>query len=181
DGELVALAAHVLDENGQMQLTAAGDSHDIGLVRVLDAQGDVALQFPLQALAQLAAGHVLAFAAREWRGVDLEIHGQCRLVDADRRQAFGRFRITHRHTDVHLFDTGDRDDVAGRGLLDRGARQAGERQYLPDLGKTAILGTVAQGNLLSRADGAAPDPADADAADIRVVVERGDLQLQRLV
>jgi hypothetical protein len=62
-GELVAFPAHVLDEDGQVQLAATGDTHDIGLIRIFDTQGHIALQFPLQALAQLPARHVFAFAA----------------------------------------------------------------------------------------------------------------------
>src|SRR6185312_1246840 len=113
NGELVALSAHVLDENGQVQLTAAGDAHDIGLVRVLDTQRHVALELPLQTLAQLAAGHVFAFATCQGRGVDLEVHGQRRLVDANRGQTLRGFRIAHRQADIHVLDTGDRNDIAG--------------------------------------------------------------------
>ena len=64
----------------------------VRLVGVLDAQRDVALQLAVQALADLPAGDELAFAAGERRGVDLEIHRQRRLIDADRRQAFRRAR-----------------------------------------------------------------------------------------
>src|SRR6185437_3889250 len=62
-GKLIAFAAHILDQDRQVQLAAAGDSHDIRLVGVLDAQGDVALQLSIQPLAQLAAGDELPLAA----------------------------------------------------------------------------------------------------------------------
>ena len=61
------------------------------------------------------------------------------------------------------------------------ALQAVEGEHLADLRRAAILVAVAQRHRLPGAHRAAADAADADAADVRVVVERGDLQLQRRV
>ena len=63
----------------------------------------------------------------------------------------------------------------------RRALQALESQHLGDLGGTAILIAVAQRHLATGAQRAAADAADADAADVGVVVERRDLQLQRRI
>ena len=62
DGELVALAPQVLDENGEVQLAAAGDAQHIGLPGILDPQRHVALQLTVEPLAQLAAGDEFALA-----------------------------------------------------------------------------------------------------------------------
>jgi hypothetical protein len=43
--QFVALAAHVLEQDRQVQLAAAGDLEDAVLVRLLDLQRHVALQF----------------------------------------------------------------------------------------------------------------------------------------
>ena len=75
DGQFVAFAAHVLQQDGQVQFAAAGDEEDIGVGRVFDAQGDIGEQFLVEAFADLAAGDELAFLAGEGRGVDLEVHG----------------------------------------------------------------------------------------------------------
>ena len=64
DLELVALAAHRLDQDGQVQLAAAADQEGVGGVGRLDAQRDVALHSAVQALLQLAAGDPGALAAR---------------------------------------------------------------------------------------------------------------------
>ena len=61
---------------------------------------------------------VLAFAARERRGVDLERHADRRLVDDERRQRLGLQRIAERVGDRRVLDAGERDDVAGTRLLD---------------------------------------------------------------
>ncbi len=63
DLELVALAAHRLDQDGQVQLAAAADQEGVGRVGRLDAQRHIALQLALQALLQLAAGAPGALAA----------------------------------------------------------------------------------------------------------------------
>ena len=114
DCELVALATHVLDQDGQVKLAAAGDTEDVGVGGLFHAQRDVALQFAHQAIANLAAGHELAFASRERGGVDLEGHRERRFIDFDRRQALRILGIAEREADVDLLDAGDGDDVAGR-------------------------------------------------------------------
>src|SRR5207253_7905207 len=67
--ELVALAAHVLQQDREMQLAAAVHDEGVGVDGVLDPHGDVALGLALQALADLAAGDVLAFLPRARRGI----------------------------------------------------------------------------------------------------------------
>ena len=65
DLELIALAAHGLDEDGQRHLAAARDVE--GVRRALDlghAQRDVLERLAVQPLAQLAGGDELALAAR---------------------------------------------------------------------------------------------------------------------
>ena len=70
DHQLVAFAAHHLDEDGELQLAAAEDLEAVRRAGLLDADGDVGEQFLVEALAQVARGDVLAFAAGEGRVVD---------------------------------------------------------------------------------------------------------------
>ena len=55
DLQLVALAAHRLDEHGQLQLAAAGDLDDVGRVGLVEADRHVAEHLALEALAEVAA------------------------------------------------------------------------------------------------------------------------------
>ena len=96
-----------------MQLAAAGHFEYVGVGGFDDLQRDVAHDFALQALAQLAAGDVLAFAAGERRGVDLEIHGERRLVDFEQRQRFGMLGVGDGDADADFVDAVDQHDVAG--------------------------------------------------------------------
>ena len=115
-GELVTFAAHVLDEDGEVQFAAARDAEHVGVGGFVDAQRDVALELAHQALADLAAGDELAFLAGERRGVHLEVHDERGLVDGDRRQRVGLVDVADRVADVHVLDAGDGDDVAGDGF-----------------------------------------------------------------
>ena len=67
DAELVPLAAHVLDQDAEVQDAAAEDLEDVFPVRLLHAERDVAEQLALEAVADLAARHELARLARERR------------------------------------------------------------------------------------------------------------------
>ncbi len=50
--QLVALAAHVLDQDGQVQFATAEHAEHVGVGSFLDAQRDIALQLAEQTLAE---------------------------------------------------------------------------------------------------------------------------------
>ena len=89
DADLVAFAAHVFEEDAQVHEAAAGDGEFFGGGARVDAEGDVAFEFLAEAVADLAAGDVLAVAAGEGAVVDAEGHGHCGFVDGDGGQARG--------------------------------------------------------------------------------------------
>ncbi len=62
--ELHALAAHLLDEDAQVQLAPARDLDPVGAAQVLHAQGDVHPQLALQPVLDLAQRDRLAVACR---------------------------------------------------------------------------------------------------------------------
>src|SRR5439155_319475 len=55
--ELVALAAHRLDEDREVQLAAAAHDERVGGIGVRDTERDVALELRIEPLAELAARH----------------------------------------------------------------------------------------------------------------------------
>ncbi len=164
-----------------MQFAAPEDGEDVGVGGVLDLERDIGQELPRQALAQIAAGDVLAFLAGEWRGVDLELHRQRRLVDRDHRQRVRRVHRRDRRPDRQLIDAGNQHDVAGRRAFDRRALQPGEAEHLADLAarRRGIAGE--NHHFLPGDEAAAADPADTEPSDVARVVERADLQLQRPV
>ena len=63
--ELIALAAHLLDEHRQVQHATAKHVPGVLVLGALDAQGQVLVQLTLQAVPDVARGHILAVLAEE--------------------------------------------------------------------------------------------------------------------
>ena len=131
-GELKTLAAHLLDQHAELQFAAAGDFHRILVVGLAHAQRHVAFRLAQQAVADHAAGHLVAFGAGERGIVDAERHRQRRRIDRLRRDRRLDRRIADRLADRGVRQAGDGDDVARFGLFDRHALEAAERQHLGD-------------------------------------------------
>ena len=179
--ELIALAAHVLNEHGQVQLAAAADAEGIRRVGLLHAQGDVGFQLAHQARAQVAGGDVGALAAGERAVIDGEGHHDGRLGDLDEGQRLHRVRRADGVADHDVLDAGDRHDLTHGRLLNRHALEAVEGEQAAQAEAFAQLRilVVAAGLHGIELHGAAGDAADADAAHELVVVDRGDEHLRR--
>jgi hypothetical protein len=67
DGKLEAFAAHGFDQNRQLQFATAGDVEGILVFGFLDLQRDIAFGFLDQAVADDAAGDLVAFGAGKRR------------------------------------------------------------------------------------------------------------------
>src|SRR5579862_1223020 len=93
DLKLVSLAAHRLDQNGQMQLATPRHDKLVGAEAILHTQADVGLQLAIETSAQLARRGKLAFTPTKWAGVDAKCHLERRLFDGDGRQRFGRLGV----------------------------------------------------------------------------------------
>ena len=135
DAELHALAAHLLDQDGEVQLAAARDLDAVGPPQVFDAQRDVDAQLALEAVLDLAQGHGAAVLAGERAVVDQEEHADRRLLDLERRQGDGgRVELGRgqRVADGDLVGAGEPDDVAGGDLLDLAVLEAARDPQMGD-------------------------------------------------
>ena len=130
NGQLEALAAHVLDQNRELQFAAAGDVEGIRFSRRRHLDGDVALGLLQQPVADDAALHLVAFLTGERAVVDAEGHRQRRRIDRLRGQRRFDRRIAQRVGDGRLAHAGEGHDLSGLGLFDRNALQAAEGQHL---------------------------------------------------
>ncbi|MNS88971.1 hypothetical protein D3C72_1229650 [compost metagenome] len=165
-----------------MQFATARHFEHRVVARVAHTQRHVGLQLAVEAVAHLAAGHELAFAAGQRRRVHHEVHGQRRLVDAQHRQRFLRKHVGHGAANAQLFDAVDQHDVAGFGFFHHDTFQAMELLDLVDAALAALaVGTELVSHFHAGAHAATVDAAHADLADVAVVVQRDDLHLQRAV
>ena len=151
DGELVALAAHRLDEDGQVQLAATRYDPLAGNVGVRHPQGHVLLQFADQTVADLAVGDVLALAPGEGAGVDRKGHAHRRLFDLDRRQGSRVVDVGDGVPDADALDAGDGDDAAGVDHLPGLALEVAEGENLADAGADRVAGGIHVGHRHARA------------------------------
>ena len=177
--KLIALPAHLLDQNGEVQLAAARDAERIGGIGLLDAHGHVRFDLGEQALAQVAARDILALLARKRTVVDKEQHVHGRLVDLHKRHRLDQLRGARGFADVQILDARNADDIARIGDLGFHALQALEIVEPRDLRfARAVVLSAAEHDRHTAPRGAALDAADTDLADVVVVVDCGEQDLQ---
>ena len=87
--EFVTLTTHGLYQDGEMKYAATVDEQRVGRPGLFNTHGKVLLQFVVQALTYMTAGHIFALLAKEWRVVDGEEHAHGGLVDLDGGQRLG--------------------------------------------------------------------------------------------
>ena len=122
---------------------------------------------------------MLAVAAAERRVVDRQHHGDRRLVDLDVRQRARVLAVGEGLADAHLVEAGDGHDVPRAGLGDLDPPQPLVAVEQRDLGGQEAAVEPAERHLLGLAHPAVEDPPDRQAADVVVVVEVGEQELQR--
>ncbi len=172
-GQLEALAAHVLDQDAELQLAAAGNVESVLVVGDRNLDRDVALGFLHQAVEDDAALHLVAFLAGERTVIDAERHRQRRRIDGLGRQGRLDRRIAQRVGDGRLAHAGDGDDLAGFGLFDRHALEAAEGQHLLHAEVLDELAfAIERLERLAGLEHARGDAAGQDAAEERIGFQR---------
>ncbi len=68
--KLIALAAHILNEDGQVQFAPAAYFKGVGCFAVVDTQADIRFNFPVQARPQVTGGDIGALTAGKGAVVD---------------------------------------------------------------------------------------------------------------
>ena len=164
-----------------MHLTAAANAECVGGVGFVYAQGYVLEQLTEQTLTQVAGGNKLALLAGERRVVDHKGHLNGRLGNLNERQSLNVLGVAQGLTDGYALDAGEANDLACLCLLDRLTAQLldgvqGNQLRVVRLGVAVV---VADGNLLTYLHRAALDTADADTANVLVVVNRRNEHLGR--
>jgi hypothetical protein len=107
DRQLVALAAHELDEDRQLQLAAALDLPDLGALRVDDADRDVADELLVEPVADLRAVSLEPLLPARGEVLMPERHRQGRLVDRDDGQRDRVLGVGERLADGDVGQAGD--------------------------------------------------------------------------
>src|SRR6478735_8775344 len=182
-GQLVALAAHLLDEDGEGQLATALDLPRVGTLGVEDAQRHVADELLVEAVLDHAGRDLGAADLADHRArVGADRHRDGRLVDRDERQRDRVLRVGEGLADGDVGDAGHGDDVAGAGLLGGLALEGLGHEQLGDLDALLRAVVAAPHDLLALLDRAVEDTEQGEAAEEVGGVEVRDVGLQgRLV
>ena len=176
--EFVTFAAHRFYEYGKMKFASAEHAETFGGIGLFDPHTDVGLHFAEQSCAQMSAGDELAFLARERRVVDHEVHRQGRFVYRDEGQRFGAVGIAYGLADIEILHSAERNDVADGAFVRFDAFEPFELVQLYDFFVRDRAVGMAYCGKLSASYRAADDLADADPADVIVIVNVADYGLQ---
>ena len=181
--ELIALAAHRFDEDGQVHLAAAQHPEAVGGIGILHVQRNVLQQLPVQPVADLAGGDVFPLLAGKGRIVDRKGHFDGRLADLDKGDGDGGGGVAQGIADGNALDAGKGDDIADAGAFHRGLFQPVVLVQGGDLAVGPQVGVVvvADGDRHILPDGAGGDLAYADAPDKGGIIHAGDQHGQRRV
>ena len=183
DLQLIAFAAHRLDQDGQVHLAAAHDAEGIVRGGILHLQGNILQQLAHQAVTDLAGGDILALLACKRGIVDREGHLDRGVVDLDKGQGLHLAGVADRVADGNIGQTCKRNNIAGLCALDRLTAVGLEVEQLGDAAAHMHIGVVPVADLNGAADldDAVLHAANTHAADEIVVVNAGNQHLQRLL
>ena len=177
----VALAAHGLDEDGEVHFASARNIEAVGGVAVLNAERNILEQLLVQTLTDLTRGHKFALATCKRAVVYRKCHLQRRLADLYELERLGRVKCRYGIADGDILNAREADDIAylclGDGLSAETVYLI-ERNYARALGRCVGGVVVRDVDILILLDNAALDPAYTYSADIFVVVDGRNQQLE---
>ena len=182
NSQLIAFTAHILDEDREVHLTSSGNTEGICAVCFSYTERNVTEELTEESLTELTGSHELALLAGKRAVVNGESHLNGRLTYLYEGQRVRGFCSADSITDSDALDTGYPDNIAHFSLLNGNTVQA---LYLKEgdyLGIVVLFGAcvVTDSYLLIYLDIASYDTADADTADVLIVVDRGNEHLERL-
>ena len=180
DGELEPLAAHQLDEHGELELAATLHLPGVGALGGEHAQRHVADELLVEPRLHHARRQAVSVLARERGRVDPDRHRQARLVDPDHRERPRVVRIGEGLADGHVGEARDGDQLAGTGLGGVDPVERLGHVQLRDLRPLDAPVGAAPRDLLAVPDRPLADPAEREPADVRGGVEVRDVCLKRV-
>ena len=176
--QLIAFAAHRLDQNGQVKHAAAGNNPFIGR-RLLDAQRKIFFQLVLQAIVDVARSAIFALLTKKRRIIDRKEHRHSRLVDRNRRQGLRTIKVANSIADFKIFKPNNGTDVATTNAFNAPATHSLKGVQLFDLDLLHRTIAMSNRNISAIFNHPAMHAPYGNATRIIRVVERSNKHLQR--
>ena len=176
--QLVAFAAHLLDQDGKMKLTAPRNTEDISGFRVFNLHRNIRFHFFIQAVTKMTARDKLAFTAGKRARIDAKCHLKCRLIDVNRRKSFRLLGISDRVADGDIAETCECNDFTHLSRRNFHTLEPLIGKNLTDL-CLCLMVAADENDILIRLCGTADDTANSDAPDKGIGFQRRNHHLKR--
>src|ERR1700724_3552133 len=117
DHYFVALAPHLLDQDGDLHLAASMNFKCPRRLRVVELKRNVTAGFPDEPVANMSRRHEFPLASGKWGIIYQNAHSNRRRIDIDKLKRGALFSRGQRFTDISVFKSGQADDLASTRLL----------------------------------------------------------------
>ena len=179
DCELVSFTTHVLDKNGEMKLTTAGNLEALCCVRIFHTKADIGVQLTVETVTEVTGSDVFTFLSCKRAVIYEEVHGECRLGDLLEWDCFRIVSCTESITDVDVRNTGDCNDSTDGSTFNLNLVQTIKLIQLADLYTLTLVRVmmVQKHQVLVYGNSSALNFTDTDTSHILVVVDGADKNL----
>ena len=179
DCKLVSLTAHVLNKNGEVKLTTAGNLEALGCIGVFYTKADVCVQLTVETVTKVTGSDVFTFLSCKRTVVYKEVHGDCWLGNLLERNGLRVVSCTEGISNVDIRDTGDCNNSSDGSAFNFNFVQPVKFVEFADLYALVFVRVmmVQKHQLLVHGNGSALNLTDTDTAYILIVVDGADKNL----
>src|SRR6266404_4959772 len=181
DHYFVALAPHLLDQDGDLHLAASMDFKCSRCLRVVELKRNVPPGFPNEPIANMSRRHKFPLTSGKRRIIYQNTHSNRRRIDIDKLKRGGLFSTSQRFTDISVFKSGQAHNFASAGLLGFDLLETGMGKERRDGSAFAISIAMKTDNRIANAHAAANDATKRDAPDIITVLKIRDQHLKERI
>src|SRR2546421_478433 len=171
DHHFVALAPHLLDQNGDLHLATSMNFKCPRRLRVVELKRNVTAGFPDEPIANMSRGHKFPVASGKRRIVYQNAHSNRRRIDIDKLKRGDLFSSGQCFTDISILKSGQAHNFASTGLLGFDLFETGMGKERRDGSAFAISIAMKTDNRIANAHAAANDATESNAPDIITVIK----------
>src|SRR6266446_1504638 len=181
DHHFVALAPHLLDQDGDLHLATSMNFKCPRRFRVVDLKRNVPPGFPNEPIANMSRRHKFPLASGKRRIVHQDAHSNRWRIDIDKLKRRALFSIGQRFTDISVFKSGQAHNFASARFLGFDLFETGMGKERGDGSAFAISIAMKTDNRIANAHAAANDATESNAPDIIIVIKIRDEHLKKRI
>src|SRR5713101_5960748 len=171
DHHFVALAPHLLNQDGDLHLATSMNFKCPRRFRVVDLKRNVPPGFPNEPIANMSRRHKFPLASGKRRIVHQDAHSNRWRIDIDKLKRRALFSIGQRFTDISVFKSGKAHNFAGARFLGFDLFETGMGKERGDGSAFAISIAMKTDNRIANTHAAANDATESNAPDIITVIK----------